>query len=114
MLDFGADDTGELIIDGVAAVNFATGVGNTYSTCSDFMPGCDSATEVLNMNVTSFFSPGVNTVQIVDQQINGESYGVDATITAVTAAPEPATFSLIGCGLLAIGLGNKRKLFRRT
>jgi hypothetical protein len=109
LLDFGADDTGQVWINGVKVIDFATGVGNTYSHCSDFSPGCNGATEVLNMNVASFLTSGANTIQLVDAQINASSFGVDMSLSAnvsnttISETPEAPTLVLMGSSLGLLG-----------
>ncbi len=111
-LDFGADDTGQALINGVLVVDFATGVGNTYNHCSDFSPGCVGSTEISAFDILAFVHPGWNSIQLIAKQVNSSSFGVDGRVygtDTVADTPEPGTWALMGVGLTMFGIIRKKK-----
>ena len=84
--------------------------GNTYYTCSDFPVGCLAQTE-LTLDIASYLVQGANTLRFDVAQRGGWSYGLNYSGSVdyqpqndEPEVPEPATYALIGMGLVAAGL----------
>lgn len=101
-----ADDSTGLRINGVQVFAEASQVGNTYWRCSDLPVGCLASTEA-TVDITSYLVQGVNTLQFDVGQRNAVSFGVNygGTVRLPEGndeVPEPATFVLIGAGLVSL------------
>lgn len=102
-----ADDSTSVILNGVTLATEANQSGNSYAACSDFAIGCLAITEG-NVDLTGTLQSGLNTLTFDVAQRGGSSYGLDYAGTVnYSAAPEPATFGLLGLPL--IGLLFKRR-----
>ncbi len=115
--NFGPNDDGTLRVNGVSLAT-----GGIFQGSSPRAPGAGvsngSLTDVEQFNITSFLTPGMNSLNITLDA------GFDDAISAVVAAvdlpagaapppptvPEPGVFGLVGVGLL--GLWRVRKAFR--
>jgi hypothetical protein len=104
----GCDDTCRLKINGNLVFDFATPIGNTYLTCSDFSPSCTTAKEILGLNVMSFLVAGVNTIEFTPFQGNLVSYGGSLTLQT-SDVPEPWSMALTGIGFVVIGVLRHRQ-----
>src|ERR1700730_1148544 len=105
-----ADDSAGVLLNGVALVGEPSTTGNKYVRCSDFGIGC--------VKPTTFDLPGsdlhtgLNTPEFQVSQRHGSSYGLDyaGSVSDPVAAPEPASVSLMGFGLMMLtGLVYLRK-----
>ncbi|MFN7934417.1 MAG: PEP-CTERM sorting domain-containing protein [Bryobacteraceae bacterium] len=109
-ITFRADDSAALYINNVLVRAEAPQAGNTYYTCSDFPVGCLAQTE-LTLDIASYLVQGANTLRFDVAQRGGWSYGLNYSGSVdyqpqndEPEVPEPATYALIGMGLVAAGL----------
>ena len=113
-LTYRADDSAALYINSVLVQPEAPQTGNTYYTCSDFPVGCLTQTE-LTLDIGSYLVQGANTLRFDVAQRGGWSYGLNYAGSVdyqpqsdEPDVPEPATYTLIGGGLLAAGLWRRK------
>ncbi len=105
-----ADDSTSVILNGVTLVAEANQAGNTYAACSDSAIGCLAITEG-NVNLTGTLKSGLNTLTFDVAQRHGSSFGLDYAGTVnYSAAPEPATFGLLGLPLIALLLKRRKHM----
>jgi hypothetical protein len=105
-----ADDSSSMYINGVKVFDEATQTGNTYTVCSDFVPGCLTTTQI-TVDITSFLNSGLNVFRFDVAQRASISYGLNysGTVTSDSAIPEPGTYALIGSALLGLGMFRRRR-----
>lgn len=113
-LTYRADDSAALYINSVLVRAEAPQAGNTYYTCSDFAVGCLVQTEV-TLDIASYLVQGANTLRFDVAQRGGWSFGLNYSGSVEYQpqndepdVPEPATYALIGAGLLAAGLCRRK------
>lgn len=98
-----ADDTAEILIDGIVVVPFGAVGGDGH--CADGTPNCITL-DTINLSNLSLWS-GTNTLTIIDAQTGLSSAGVDFTANLkenTAATPEPSSLMLMGSGLLGLAL----------
>jgi hypothetical protein len=107
-LDIMADDTAEVLLNGVVVIPFGSIGSDSY--CSDGQPNCAS------IDMVSFIAnlSGSNTLEIIDAQTGGGPEGVDYTATFTSTepssmTPEPSSIVLMCTGLLGLALLAFRK-----
>ena len=106
-----ADDSTSVILNGVTLVAEASQSGNSYNTCSNNSIGCLAITEG-NVTLNGALKQGVNTLTFEVAQRDGSSFGLDYAGTVnytAAAAPEPASFSLLGLPLIGLFLKKRKK-----
>ncbi|MBL8216675.1 MAG: PEP-CTERM sorting domain-containing protein [Bryobacterales bacterium] len=106
-----ADDSTSLWLNGFKLLDEAATSGNTYTRCSDIPVGCLESTTV-TVDLTPHLLQGNNQLRFDVAQRNSISFGLSYAGTADSApsnsdVPEPATFALIGAGLIALRLIRK-------
>jgi hypothetical protein len=108
-LTYRADDSAALYINNALVQPEAPQQGNTYSVCSDFAVGCTELTE-LTLDIAPYLAKGDNTLRFDVAQRGGSSFGLNyaGTVNYVEGdaadTPEPATYGLIGLGLIGLGM----------
>lgn len=118
ILDVLADDSASVTLNGVLLMPLAPTAGNTYTVCSNYPIGCLAQTGA-TINLASALLPGINTLSFDVVQENAVAFGLDYAgdinySPAVVAAPEPATFALIGLPLLAMFFWRKPARSQKT
>lgn len=115
-LTYRADDTAGLYINNMLVQLEASSVGNTYSRCSDFAPGCIVSTQI-TINILPYLSQGTNMIRFDVSQRNSLSFGLNysgsvtgSNTTPTNDTPEPGSWALLGAGLAAAGLRKRKKL----
>lgn len=102
-----ADDSTSMWLNGVKLLNEASMTGNTYTRCSDLPVGCLESTTV-TVDLTAYLVQGNNQLRFDVAQRNSYSFGLSYAGTANSQpagdVPEPATYALIGFGLIALRL----------
>jgi hypothetical protein len=103
-IDLMADDTAEVLLNGVVIVPFGALGSDTH--CADNPASC-SATDVVNLTgVTLLTGTDANTYTFIVEQAGivgsgGDPSGVDFTSSFTSAiAPEPGTLLFLGTGML--------------
>lgn len=107
-----ADDSAAFYINQTLVRPEAPIEGNTYGRCSDFPVGCTESMEV-TLDIASFLHSGENTLRFDVSQRNSISFGLNYSgyaggVSAAVETPEPASFLLLGAGLVAIGSWRRR------
>jgi hypothetical protein len=100
-----ADDTARVYLDGILLIDAIPVPGGN---CAISPIGCLSTT-VGVFNIGADLAPGENTLELdVYQFVGGSPFGLMYTGTITTTAsgptPEPASYVLMGLGLVAIGI----------
>lgn len=107
--------TVSLLVDDSAKVNLNghTLINNMGSPqgehCSATLPNCVT---VATLSLSSFLVTGLNRFDVFVQQDGHAQYGLDVFGTASSTGgmvPEPATYGLMGVGLVGLGLWKRRK-----
>jgi hypothetical protein len=102
VLDLLADDTAEVLLNGIEIVGFSGG-GDTE--CEQNAPNCREYSPIDFNAVLS----GTNTLTIIDYQgVNNTPLGVDFS-AKLTPTPEPSSMLLLGTGLLGLAFVAFRK-----
>lgn len=102
-----ADDSTSIWLNGILLQSEATSTNNHYRTCSDIPPGCLISTAA-TVNLTPALRSGRNTLVFGVSQRAGDSFGLDYSgLVNSTEAPEPATYAMLGLGLVLIALSGR-------
>jgi hypothetical protein len=99
-----ADDTAEVLLNGVVIVPFGA-IGND-NHCSNGQPNCTNIDTVW-LNGT-LLNAGMNTLEIINAQTGLSAAGVDLSAN-LTQTPEPSSLLLLGTGLLGLAFFLYRK-----
>jgi hypothetical protein len=103
--DVQADDTAEVLLNGVALSGLGFGTLGGDSHCADTKPTC-SAQDVVSLTGLSL-NAGTNTLEFVVEQAGNQAPGTDpsgvdfAANLATAPAPEPSSLMLLGTGLVS-------------
>ena len=110
-----ADDSSSVVLNGFVLQPEASGVNNTYGTCSDTKPNCVALSTVVLPSAD--FKTGVNVLEFDVAQRAGSSFGLDysgsagaATSGGPTTTPEPSTWAFMATGILALGAGMRKRI----
>ncbi len=101
-----ADDSTSVWLNGILLQPEASSVGNHYSTCSDFAPGCLISTAA-TVNLTPALRTGENTLVFGVAQRAGDSFGLNYSGSVTSDTPEPATYALLGAGLVLLAFAGR-------
>lgn len=101
-----ADDSTSVWLNGILLQPEASSSGNHYSTCSDFAPGCLISTAA-TVDLTPALRSGENTLVFGVGQRAGDSFGLDYAASVTSEAPEPATYALLGAGLVLVAMAGR-------
>ena len=99
-----ADDTAEVLLNGVVIVPFGAIGADAY--CSDQAPSCGTNDNVALTGISLL--SGTNTLVVIDAQTSGNGEGIDFSANLSTV-PEPSSLLLLGSGLLGLAFVAFRK-----
>lgn len=104
-VDILVDDSAEVVFNGTTLINNWGSQQGEH--CAATLPNCVTVT---TLSLTTLMLSGANRLDVYVEQDAGYQYGLDVFGTATSSGvPEPATYGMLGTGLLGLGLLKRRK-----